>query len=173
MRERRPRCTAQAGTHVWDGVGPVHIDGDALPLVFGLSLGGRSTSRRTADPPTVSGVNNAQQLSSQADVSQEIADITALLSRDDTPQRQPLLNYPPYRSSVLRHPTKDLHHADPESIERWAPCFGPQDVGPLEADLTIQHGGEPLGERITVSGQVVDGDGRPVRRQLVEVWGAS
>ena len=30
---------------------------------------------------------------------------------------QPRLDYPPYRSSLLRHPTKDLHHADPEGIE--------------------------------------------------------
>ena len=29
------------------------------------------------------------------------------------------LDYAPYRSSVLRHPTKDLHHIDPETIERF------------------------------------------------------
>ena len=48
-----------------------------------------------------------------------------------------------------------------------------RDVGPLEADLTIQHGGEPIGERMKVAGRVLDGDGRPVRRQLVEVWQAN
>ena len=41
---------------------------------------------------------------------------------------QPRLDYPPYRSSLLRHPTKDLHHADPEGVELWAPAFGHQDV---------------------------------------------
>ena len=43
-------------------------------------------------------------------------------------ETQPRLDYPPYRSSILRHPTKDLHHADPEGVELWAPVFGHQDV---------------------------------------------
>ena len=88
-------------------------------------------------------------------------------------ETQPRLDYAPYRSSLLRHPTKDLHHADPEGVELWAPCFGARDVAALESDLTIQHGGEPIGERIVVTGRVVDGDGRPVRRQLVEIWQAN
>jgi protocatechuate 3,4-dioxygenase beta subunit len=86
---------------------------------------------------------------------------------------QPRLDYAPYRSSVLRHPTKDLHHADPETIELYSPAFGHTDVHALEADLTIQHNGEPLGERIVVSGRVLDGDGRPVAGQLVEIWQAN
>ncbi|MEV8373366.1 protocatechuate 3,4-dioxygenase subunit beta [Kribbella sp. NPDC056861] len=106
-------------------------------------------------------------LPSQAEISAEIEQLSSARGQ------QPRTDYPAYRSSVLRHPTKDLHHADPETIERWAPCFGPQDVSPLEADLTIQHSGEPLGERITVAGRVVDGEGRPVRGQLVEVWQAN
>ncbi|MFF5243514.1 protocatechuate 3,4-dioxygenase subunit beta [Streptosporangium sp. NPDC000095] len=118
---------------------------------------------------------NEPTLAMQDEISREIAAISKEYgqSRLPQPETQPRLNYPPYRSSVLRHPTKDLHHVDPETIERWAPCFGPQDVGPLEADLTIQHSGEPIGERITVTGRVVDGDGRPVRGQLVEVWQAN
>jgi len=32
-------------------------------------------------------------------------------------ETQPRLDYSPYRSSILRHPTKDLRHADPETIE--------------------------------------------------------
>ncbi len=86
---------------------------------------------------------------------------------------QPRLNYPPYRSSLLRHPTQDRHPADPEGVELWAPCFGHADVAASEADLTIQHAGEPLGERIVVTGRVTDGEGRPVRRQLVEIWQAN
>lgn len=82
-------------------------------------------------------------------------------------------DFPPYRSSLLRHPTKDLRHADPETIELWSPAFGHRDVHPLEADLTIQHNGEPLGERMVVTGRVLDGDGRPVRGQLVEIWQAN
>ena len=55
----------------------------------------------------------------------------------------------------------------------WSPCFSHRDVDPLEADLTIQRSGEPIGERITISGRVVDGDGRPVAGQLVEIWQAN
>src|SRR3954451_11410313 len=86
---------------------------------------------------------------------------------------QPRRDYPPYRSSMLRHPTKALHQVDPEGVELWSPCFGERDVDPLEADLTIQRAGEPIGERMRVTGRVLDGDARPVRRQLVEVWQAN
>jgi len=86
---------------------------------------------------------------------------------------QPLLDFPPYRSTLLRHPTKDLRHADPEGAELVAPVFGHSDVDPLEANLTIQAAGEPIGERMVVSGRIVDGDGHPVRGQLVEIWQAN
>jgi protocatechuate 3,4-dioxygenase beta subunit len=85
----------------------------------------------------------------------------------------PRRDYAPYRSSILRHPTHELVRVDPEEIERMSPAFGHTDVNPLESDLTIQHSGEPLGERITVGGRVLDGEGRPVRHQLVEVWQAN
>jgi protocatechuate 3,4-dioxygenase, beta subunit len=39
-----------------------------------------------------------------------------------------------------------------------------------DADLTCQSNGEPQGQRIVVSGQLLDADGRPVWRSLVEVW---
>lgn len=90
-----------------------------------------------------------------------------------TVETQSRIDFAPYRSSVLRHPTKDLHHIDPETIELFAPAFGHRDVNILESDLTIQAGGEPIGERIVVTGRILDGDGRPVRNQLVEVWQAN
>ena len=106
----------------------------------------------------------------QAQVSAEIEEIAAAYDGAET---QPRLDYPPYRSSLLRHPTKALQQADPEGVELWAPVFGPRDLGELEADLTIQHTGEPVGERLVVTGRVLDGDGRPVRNQLVEIWQAN
>ncbi|MFC5907534.1 protocatechuate 3,4-dioxygenase subunit beta [Streptacidiphilus monticola] len=82
--------------------------------------------------------------------------------------------YAPYRSSVLRHPTQPLIVVkDPEAVELSGPVFGVTDVTDLDSDLTRQHTGEPLGERITVSGRVLDRDGRPVRGQLVEIWQAN
>jgi protocatechuate 3,4-dioxygenase beta subunit len=83
------------------------------------------------------------------------------------------LDFPPYRSSLLRHPTKAPQQADPESVELLAPVFGQQDVDPLESDLTIQHRGDPIGERMVVTGRILDGDGRPVAGQLVEIWQAN
>ncbi len=113
---------------------------------------------------------------SQGAISREIDQIAqedaARAGRGESP-RQPRVDYPPYRSSVLRHPTKALQPADPEGVELWAPCFGQQDVADVESDLTVQHTGEPIGERIEVTGRVLDGDGRPVRHQLVEVWQAN
>lgn len=115
---------------------------------------------------------------SQETLNSEIQDISTtyeqrLKADPKQEETQPRLNYPPYRSSLLRHPTKDLHHTDPETIELHSPAFGHRDVHQLESDLTIQHNGEPLGERIVIRGRVLDGNGRPVRNQLIEVWQAN
>lgn len=114
-------------------------------------------------------------MDTQEVITKEIAQIHASVAAVAGPARQPqpLLDFPPYRTSVLRHPTKDPRHADPEGVELVAPVFGEADVDPLESDLTIQGGGEPIGERMTVRGRVVDGDGRPVRHQLIEIWQAN
>lgn len=109
----------------------------------------------------------------QAQVSAEMATIERDYLATGVEETQPRLDYSPYRSSLLRHPTKSLLHADPESVELWAPAFGRSDVHPLEADLTINASGEPIGERLVVTGRVLDGSGRPVRRQLVEIWQAN
>lgn len=94
-----------------------------------------------------------------------------MLAADRTgPEPQPRLDYPPYRSSVLRHPKHPVLAVDPDEIERWSPCFGHQDVGPHDADLTV---GAPIGERIIVTGRVLDLAGRPVAGQLVEIWQAN
>ncbi|MBS2963192.1 protocatechuate 3,4-dioxygenase subunit beta [Actinocrinis puniceicyclus] len=83
-------------------------------------------------------------------------------------------DYPPYRSSILRHPrAAPVEITDPEAAELSGPVFGAGDVTALDADLTRRHRGEPLGERITVSGRVLDRAGRPIRGQLVEIWQAN
>jgi protocatechuate 3,4-dioxygenase beta subunit len=118
--------------------------------------------------------------SSQEEISAEIAGIAAKSAATASARTvpaaqtaQPHIDYTPYRSSILRHPARPLVRADPELVELWAPCFGHSDVDPQENDLTIAHSGEPLGERITVTGRVLDGDGRPVAGQLVEIWQAN
>jgi len=57
--------------------------------------------------------------------------------------------------------------------ELTGPVFGRDAVGPLDHDLTQQHDAEPLGERIIVTGRVLDEDGRPIRHTLVELWQAN
>jgi protocatechuate 3,4-dioxygenase beta subunit len=53
------------------------------------------------------------------------------------------------------------------------PLFGHSPIGETDNDLTRQCQGEPQGERIIVAGRVLDEDGRPVARTLVEVWQAN
>ncbi|MGH9043440.1 MAG: protocatechuate 3,4-dioxygenase subunit beta [Acidimicrobiales bacterium] len=85
----------------------------------------------------------------------------------------PPYDHAPYRSSILRHPKHPLLVLPHGPTERHGPVFADRRIDPLDADLTRQHAGEPLGERIIVSGQVTDGAGRPITGQLVEVWQAN
>jgi protocatechuate 3,4-dioxygenase beta subunit len=85
----------------------------------------------------------------------------------------PPLDYPQYRSTALRHPREPLVALAPTRSETTGPLLGDLRHGPLQHDLTRQHAGEPLGERITVSGRLLDDGGRPVRDSLVEIWQAN
>ena len=86
---------------------------------------------------------------------------------------QPPYLYPPYVSTRKRAPSKPLVLVPQTLSELTGPVFGRDILGPLDHDLTRQHEGEPLGERIIVTGRVLDEDGRPVRNTLVEVWQAN
>jgi protocatechuate 3,4-dioxygenase beta subunit len=81
--------------------------------------------------------------------------------------------YPEYRSTVTRAPSRVLLPLPEELHDLRAPVFGEDAVAPGDADLTAQGAGEPLGERIVVTGRVLDEDGRPIRSALVEVWQAN
>jgi protocatechuate 3,4-dioxygenase, beta subunit len=78
--------------------------------------------------------------------------------------------YPDYRSTELRAPKRPLAILPHTLSELSGPLFGHEDVGELDNDLTRQHAGEPLGERIIVTGRVLESDGRPVRNALIEIW---
>lgn len=80
---------------------------------------------------------------------------------------------PAYRSTAARHPTRPPVAVPQTLSEITGPVYGHGTPGPLDHDLTRQHPGEPLGERIVVAGRVVDEDGRPVPDTLVEVWQAN
>jgi protocatechuate 3,4-dioxygenase beta subunit len=50
------------------------------------------------------------------------------------------------------------------------PVYGHDEIAQTDNDLTRQHSGEPIGERIIVSGRVLDGNGRAVPNTLIEIW---
>jgi protocatechuate 3,4-dioxygenase beta subunit len=86
---------------------------------------------------------------------------------------QPNYLHPEYRSSVKRAPTRPLIVLPHTLSERTGPVFGQDTVRERDHDLTAQHAGEPLGERIAISGRLLNEDGKPVRGALIEVWQAN
>ena len=82
--------------------------------------------------------------------------------RADVAGTQPPLLYPAYQSTVLRAPSQPLIQLPRNFTDLAAPLFGYLAIGETDNDLTRQHSGEPLGERIVVAGRVLDEDGRPV-----------
>jgi protocatechuate 3,4-dioxygenase beta subunit len=90
--------------------------------------------------------------------------------RRPEPGSQPSSRYDPYRSNALRAPSKPLIFLPHTLSEVTGPVYGHGEIGETDNDLTRQHAGEPMGERIIVSGRVLDSNGRPVPRTLVEIW---
>jgi protocatechuate 3,4-dioxygenase, beta subunit len=89
------------------------------------------------------------------------------------PQGQPPTLYPPYRSSVLRAPRQPLIVLPHTLSEITGPVFGHEKISETDHDLTRQHAGEPLGERIIVRGRVLDDSGRAIPNTLLEIWQAN
>jgi protocatechuate 3,4-dioxygenase beta subunit len=83
---------------------------------------------------------------------------------------QPKLMYPPYQSTIRRAPSQPLIRLPVNFSDLTAPVYGYLPLGETDNDLTRQHAGEPLGERIIVAGRVLDEDGRPVPHTLIEIW---
>jgi protocatechuate 3,4-dioxygenase, beta subunit len=81
---------------------------------------------------------------------------------------QPPYLYPDYVATRLRAPKKPLIILPTTLSDTTGPAYGRGPIGELDNDLTRQHEGEPLGERIIVTGRVLDGNGRPVRNGLIE-----
>jgi protocatechuate 3,4-dioxygenase, beta subunit len=85
---------------------------------------------------------------------------------------QPEYLYPAYQSTTRRTPTKPLILL-PHTLSEITGPYGHEDIGETDTDLTRQHAGGPLGERIIVTGRVLDDDARPVPHTLVEIWQAN
>jgi protocatechuate 3,4-dioxygenase beta subunit len=85
----------------------------------------------------------------------------------------PPLSSPAYRSTALRAPARALVPLPQGLTEVTGPLLGAERVTAADADLTLGHPGEPLGERIILTGRVLDSDGRPVPDALIEIWQAN
>ena len=89
------------------------------------------------------------------------------------PGTHPVLAHDAYKSTIRRAPKQPLVLLPQSLSELTGPVYGHDKIRPGDDDLTRQHAGEPLGERIVVAGRVRDEYGRPVPDALIEVWQAN
>lgn len=87
----------------------------------------------------------------------------------------PPFSYPDYKSTVLRGPKEDLLTIVQTLSETTGP--GPiwSEVSEEDADLTTNAGtgGTAIGERIIVTGRVLDENGNGIPGVLIEIWQAN
>jgi protocatechuate 3,4-dioxygenase beta subunit len=83
--------------------------------------------------------------------------------------------YEAYRSTVRRAPQMPLVEVPLTVSELTGPGPALSAITPEDADLTRNSGtgGEASGQRIIVTGRLLDQFGRPVPRALIEVWQAN
>jgi protocatechuate 3,4-dioxygenase beta subunit len=88
---------------------------------------------------------------------------------------QPPYLYEPYQSTVKRAPHQPLIPLAHSLSELTGPVYGHEAIRPLDEDLTRNAvvNGEAIGERIIITGRVLDERGRPVRNALLEIWQAN
>ncbi len=94
--------------------------------------------------------------------------------RPYAPGTQPPLDAPAYLNTARRHPLQPPVRLPTghTATELDGPRFSAERY-PSSADLTRPGGSPALGERIVVSGQVRDEDGRPVPNAMIEIWQAN
>ncbi|MEZ4661242.1 MAG: protocatechuate 3,4-dioxygenase subunit beta [Caldilineaceae bacterium] len=88
---------------------------------------------------------------------------------------QPPYLHAAYTSTVKRAPQLPLVPLASTLSELTGPVYGHDMLKPLDNDLSRNAvvNGEPIGERIIVTGRVLDERGRPVRNALLEIWQAN
>lgn len=87
----------------------------------------------------------------------------------------PPFKYPDYKSTVKRSPTKDMVRIVATLSESSGPGPTWTEVSEEDADLTTNAGtgGQAIGERIIVTGRVLDENGDAVPGTLLEIWQAN
>ena len=88
---------------------------------------------------------------------------------------QPPYLHEAYAATVKRAPGLPLVPLAQSLSELTGPVYGEDAIRPLDNDLTRNavRDGEPIGERIIVTGKVLDESGRAIPHALVEVWQAN
>ena len=88
---------------------------------------------------------------------------------------QPPHLYPDYKSTILRSPTRPLMPVKQYLRQLRLPVYGESIIGEFDNDLTknARKNGEPIGERIKVSGKITDEYGTPLPNVLIEIWQAN
>ena len=100
--------------------------------------------------------------------------MTGIVAYDREDAGAPPSLVPDYRSTVLRSPRQPLIAIPPTLTETTGPDqWDRLMVGPQGLDLTAQHKGVPQGQRIIVSGRVLDDRGRAVPNTVLEIWQAN
>ncbi len=93
-------------------------------------------------------------------------------------RRPPDKTHPPYDHAAYASTHKRAPSRAPLRVvhtlsEITGPRLGAGMVEPSDADLARFSGGEALGERMIVTGRVLDEDGRPLPGTLIEIWQAN
>ena len=88
---------------------------------------------------------------------------------------QPPHLYPDYKSTILRSPTRPLMPVKEYLKQLRLPVYGESVIGEFDNDLTknARKNGEPIGERIKISGKITDEYGTPLPNVLIEIWQAN
>ena len=93
--------------------------------------------------------------------------------RREAPGSHPPYDHRSYASTHKRAPRQEPIRIEHTLSEITGPRFSPANLGPDDADLTRFAGGEALGERIVVTGRVLDEEGRAIPSSLIEIWQAN
>ena len=189
-----PACHSGSAASSWDSSlvsGDNHAAGmardrEVLRVPQGMGHGASDGAARVSPPLGGSG-NHPQQalacpgipaLQGREDVN---ADVSTSLATPETGKlvlpsyERPAGLHPPldsdgYRSTALRHPKQPLVLLPHRLTEVTGPLLGADLITPADSDLTTQRDGEPQGQRIILTGQVLDSGGRPVPDTLIEIW---
>src|SRR4051812_5452660 len=89
------------------------------------------------------------------------------------PDVDPPYLHPEYRSTQLRSPKEPLLELAPGTLDVPGAYVPRGFVKSGDNDLTVRGKSLPIGERMVVSGRLLDESGRPLRDSLVEIWQAN